>query len=101
MASNTNDLFNSHEMEKRGGQFVNLTFGVQDVLGMMWGTLTLLKTLTNFTLKEFDKLASHVVPTIKPHARSPCEFFFHILFFQFWFFKFRLKVLGLNFSVYI
>jgi hypothetical protein len=35
LASNTNDLFNSHEMEERKGQYVNSIVGVQDVLGMM------------------------------------------------------------------
>jgi hypothetical protein len=35
MASITNDLFNSHKMEKRGGQFVGPTVGIQDVLGTM------------------------------------------------------------------
>ncbi len=38
LASNTNDLFNSHEMEERKGQYVNSIVGVQDVLGMMWTT---------------------------------------------------------------
>jgi len=35
IASNTNDLFNSHEMEERKGQYVNSIVGVRDVLGMM------------------------------------------------------------------
>jgi hypothetical protein len=58
MASNTNDLFNSHKMEERGGQFVDPTVGVQDVLGTMQATPALFKTLTNVTLEEFNKLAS-------------------------------------------
>jgi hypothetical protein len=28
MASNTNDLFNSHKMEEQGGQYVDPTIGV-------------------------------------------------------------------------
>jgi hypothetical protein len=47
MASNTNDLLNSHS-----------TIGVWDVLGTMRTTRTLFKTLTNFTLEELDELAS-------------------------------------------
>jgi hypothetical protein len=35
MASNTNDLFNSHKMEERRGQSVDPTVGVQDVLRTM------------------------------------------------------------------
>jgi hypothetical protein len=37
MASNTNDLFNSHKMEEWGGgcQYVDSIVGVQDVLGTM------------------------------------------------------------------
>jgi len=35
IASNTNDLFNSHEMEERKGQYVNSIVGVRDVSGMM------------------------------------------------------------------
>jgi hypothetical protein len=30
MASNTNDLFNSHKMEKQGDQSMDPTVGVQD-----------------------------------------------------------------------
>jgi len=65
----------------RGGQFVDPTVGVRYVLGTLWATLALIKTLTNFTLEEFDKLASPVVPTIRAHARSTCEF--HISYFMF------------------
>jgi hypothetical protein len=70
MASNTNDLFNSH-----------LTNGVWDVLSMMWTTPTLFKTLTNFTLEEFDELTSWMVFTIRAHARSTWEFLLsHFMF---------------------
>ncbi len=76
MASTTNDLFNSHEMEEEKGRYVNSTTGVQDVLDMMWTTQTqLFKTLMSFTLAEFDKLPSQVVLAIKAHARSIGELF--------------------------
>jgi hypothetical protein len=52
MASNINDLFNSHEMEEGGGQFFNPFVGVRNVLGMMRTITTLFKTL-----EECDKLA--------------------------------------------
>jgi hypothetical protein len=81
MASYTNDLFNSHEMEDAWGQFVDPTVGVRYVLGTMQATSTLFKTLTNFTLEEFDKLASEVVPTIIAHVTSTCEF--HLSYFMF------------------
>jgi hypothetical protein len=58
MTSDTNDLFNSHEMEEGGVQFVDLTVGVRDVLGTMQATPALFKTLTNFTLQEFDEFVS-------------------------------------------
>jgi hypothetical protein len=35
MASNTNDLFNSHEMDDKGGQSVDPIVGVWYVLGTM------------------------------------------------------------------
>jgi hypothetical protein len=36
----------------------------------------------NFTLEEFDKLASQMVPTIKANIDARVSFFFHI-YFQF------------------
>jgi hypothetical protein len=60
-----------HMRWKKGqGQSIDMTIGVQDVLGIMQVTSTLFKTLTNFTLEELDELASQVVPTIKARARS-------------------------------
>jgi hypothetical protein len=56
--------------KKGQGQSIDMTIGVQDVLGIMQVTSTLFKTLTNFTLEELDELASQVVPTIKARARS-------------------------------
>jgi hypothetical protein len=52
-----------------------LIIGVRDVLGMMRTTPTLFKTLTNFTLEEFDELAYRMVSAIIAHARSICELF--------------------------
>jgi len=34
----------------------------------------------NLTLKEFDKLASQMVPTIKANVDAHVSFFFHIYF---------------------
>jgi hypothetical protein len=48
---------------------------------MMQATLTLFKTLTNFTLEEVDELACQVVPTIKAHARSVGELFLSYFIF--------------------
>jgi len=62
----------------------------------MGGTQTLFKSLMNLTLKEFDKLVSQMVPTIKANIDAHVSFFFHI-YFQFkpgliFKFKIRLKV---------
>jgi len=67
--------------KKGGGQYLDPTVSVWDVLGTMRATLVLFKTLISFTLEEFDKLVFRVVPTIKTHVRSTCEF--HLLFFMF------------------
>jgi hypothetical protein len=87
MTSDTNDLFNSHEMEEGRVQFVDPTVGVRDVLGTMQATPALFKTLTNFTLHEFDELVSRIVLTIRAHAGSMGElqlsyFMFSILIFK-------------------
>ncbi len=70
----SNEFFLSHEMEEKTSQFVNPNVGVWDVPITMWATPTIFKTFTNFTMEEFDKLASLVVPTIITHAQSTCEF---------------------------
>ncbi len=82
-----------------GGQYVDPTVGVWYVLGTMWTTSTLFKTLTNFTLEEFYKLVSQVVPTITIHVKSTCEFHLSYFMFSFWFSGLRVRVLGFNFSV--
>ncbi len=48
MASNTNDLFNSHEMKEGGVQSINPTIGVWDIFGMMWATTSI--------IQDFDEL---------------------------------------------
>ncbi len=66
MTSNSNDM--------------DPTMGVWHVLGVMQATLTLLKALTKFTLEEFDKLASQIVPSIETHAKSIDELYIYIYF---------------------
>jgi hypothetical protein len=90
MTSNSNDLFLSNEIEEGGmGQYVDPTMGVSHVLGIIRATLALLKALTNFTLEEFDKLASQMGPTIGTHAKSIGEL---CIFFIFLFFYLKFKV---------
>jgi hypothetical protein len=48
------------------GQSIDPMVDVWDVLTTMWATPNLFKTLTNFTLVEFDV----VVPTISTHSWS-------------------------------
>jgi hypothetical protein len=48
---------------------MDLGVGIQYVFAIMWAMLGLFKALTNFTLVEFDKLPTLVVPTIVSHAR--------------------------------
>ncbi len=43
---------------------------VYNVFTIMQATLSLFKTLTNFSLLEFDELATLVVPTIQAHVKS-------------------------------
>jgi hypothetical protein len=49
MASNTNDLFNSHEMEEGRGQYVDSIVGVWNVLGNDVNH-------TSTIIQDFDKL---------------------------------------------
>jgi hypothetical protein len=66
--SNSNKFFLSHEMEEGVGQYVNPNVGVRNVLIIMRITSTIFKTLTNFTMEEFDELAFLVVFTTIPHT---------------------------------
>jgi hypothetical protein len=65
---NSHEFFTYHEIEEGVGQSVDPTIGVQDVLSAMQATPNLFKTLTDFTLEEFDELASLVVGTISNHS---------------------------------
>jgi hypothetical protein len=51
-------------------QSINLDISVWDILMTLQMMLGLCKTLTNFTLKKFEKLAQLVVATITSLARS-------------------------------
>jgi hypothetical protein len=53
--------------------------GVWDVLAIMRAMPRLFKTLTNFTLAKFDKLALLVAPTIVHHAQSTSEHHIQVL----------------------
>ncbi len=55
---NSHEVFTSHEIEEGAGQSINLMVGVWNVLSTMRATPNLFKNLTNFTLVEFDELAS-------------------------------------------
>jgi len=67
---NTWEFFTPIKLKEVGGQFVDPNIGVRYVLVTMRATLCLFKSLTDFTLTEFEKLAQLVVPTIFVHARS-------------------------------
>jgi hypothetical protein len=64
VACNSHNSFTLHEIEESMGQVVNPRVGVWDVLVTKQAKLHPFKTLTNFTLVEFDEL----VPTILAHA---------------------------------
>ncbi len=54
-------------------QFVNQTTCDQDVLATMQLTLTLVKTLTNFTVTKFEELITLVVPMVISHDKFTIE----------------------------
>jgi hypothetical protein len=58
VASNSKYSFISLEMEEGVNQSMNPIVGVHDVFGTMQITLALFKTLTNFTLENFDEIHS-------------------------------------------
>jgi len=80
VASNSKYLFISLQIEEGVNQSMDLIIGVHDVLGIMWITLTLFKTLTNFTLEKFDELHSWIIPTIIAHVKSTNEYHVSYLF---------------------
>jgi len=67
---NTWEFFTPMELEEGGGQFVDLNIDVQNVLTTMLAMPSLFKSLTNFSLIEFEELAHFVVPAIIGHVRS-------------------------------
>ncbi len=77
MAANSKYLFISLQMEEGVNKFMDPIIGVHDVLGTMRITLTLFKTLTNFTVENFDELHSGIIPTIMAHVKSTSEY--HVL----------------------
>ncbi len=90
MASNTNDLFNSHEMEEGGGgQFVDPTIGVHDVLGT--SHTSIIQALNKLYIGGiwwvgFSKLSLPLEPMLDPLV----SFIFHV-------FNFDFRGLGLGF----
>ena len=66
----TFDLFHTNEWDHGNQDSVNPHEGMCDVLGSMKSTPGLFKTLTNFSVQEFDELCHIVCPTTSAHARS-------------------------------
>ncbi len=67
------EFFTPTELEEGGGQFVDPSIGVWDVLTTMQASLGLFKSLANFNLIMFKELVQLVVPTIIGHVRSTGE----------------------------
>jgi len=76
-------MFNANELEEGLGHLMDSSVGVRDVFVIMQTTLGLFKTLTNFTLAEFDELALLVAPTIVFHAQSIGEHHIQVLDLRF------------------
>jgi hypothetical protein len=68
VVANSCDMFNANELEDGASHSMDSSVGVQNVFATMQATPRLFKTLTNFTLAEFDKLALLMAPTIVRHA---------------------------------
>jgi hypothetical protein len=76
-------MFNANVLEEGVGHSMDWSVGIWDVFVNMWITPRLFKTLTNFTLAEFDELALLVAPTIVHHARSTYEHHIQVLDLRF------------------
>jgi hypothetical protein len=63
-------LFNANEFKPSAEQFIDQNVSVYNVFTIMQATPSLFKTLTSFSLLEFDELATLVVPTIPAHVKS-------------------------------
>jgi hypothetical protein len=62
--------FSANELASDSQQSVNKDVGVRDVLATMKATPSLFRSLTNFTVEEFELLCQRVAPVIATHARS-------------------------------
>jgi hypothetical protein len=63
-------LFNANEFKPSVEQLIDQNVSVYNVFTIMQATPSLFETLTNFSLLEFDELATLVVPTIQAHVKS-------------------------------
>jgi len=63
-------LFNANEFKPSVEQLMDQNVSVYNVFTIMQATPSLFKTLTNFSLLEFDELAILVVLTIQAHVKS-------------------------------
>jgi hypothetical protein len=71
--TNSHHLFNINEWEDGGQQSVNPNVGVCDMLAWLKETPGMFKTMTNFTLPEFEELCTAVCPLIAGKTRSTSE----------------------------
>jgi hypothetical protein len=67
---NTWEFFTPMQLEEGCAQSVDLNIGVQNVLMTMQAMPSFFKSLTNFSLIEFEELAQLTIPTIIGHVRS-------------------------------
>jgi hypothetical protein len=61
-------MFNANELKEGVGHSMDSSVGVWDVFSTIQATSSLFKTLTDFTLAEFDELTLLMTPTIVRHA---------------------------------
>jgi hypothetical protein len=82
---NSHNFFTFHKIEEGLRKSMDPKVGIWNVLATMWTTLHFFKILINFTLVEFDELATLVVPTLSTHAQSISEVLISSLGFDFYF----------------
>jgi hypothetical protein len=63
-------LFNANEFKQSAVQLIDKNVSVYNVFTIMQATPSLFETLTNFSLLEFDELATLVIPTIQARIKS-------------------------------
>lgn len=73
VCANTWEFFNPNELEYRGDGVVVHNYGVHDVCLHMKVIFNISKTLTNFTVLEFDGLCESIVLVSASHAQFTCE----------------------------